>query len=184
MSPTPLRPNADGDAVIFIGKYIRRLWKANNPPTSAHYTTMPISMPVHIKALPLFMRRSRSTCRVSLEGPTASNFNFVIPWPLKTRNVVSIELSPSTPPRRCRFRTLDHTANPWREQCFRRGPGDRKVEDLVGLLVRPRLSLSEISIQLACSRESGDASFMGDTLKLIWRAVIGLFRQELPRWRS
>lgn len=97
--------------------------------------------------------------------------------------LLAIGLSPSTPPRRCRFRTLDHTANPWREQCFRRGPGDRKVEDLVGLLVRPRLSLSEISIQLACSRESGDASFMGDTLKLIWRQSSGCSDQEFPRWR-
>jgi hypothetical protein len=36
-------------AVIFAGKYIRRLWKANNPPTSAQYTPMPISIPIHIR---------------------------------------------------------------------------------------------------------------------------------------
>src|ERR1700731_2023538 len=49
MSSTPLRPNAEGGAVIFAGKYIRRLWKANNPHTSAQYTPMPISMPIHIR---------------------------------------------------------------------------------------------------------------------------------------
>ena len=48
-SSTPLRPNAEGGAVIFAGKYIRCLWKANNPPTSAQYTPMLISMPVHIR---------------------------------------------------------------------------------------------------------------------------------------
>ena len=30
----------------------------------------------------------------------------------------------------------DHAANPWREQCFRRGPGEGKIEDLVRLLTR------------------------------------------------
>jgi len=32
----------------------------------------------------------------------------------------------------------DHAANPWREQCFRRGPGEGKIEDLVRLLTRYR----------------------------------------------
>jgi pimeloyl-ACP methyl ester carboxylesterase len=34
------------------------------------------------------------------------------------------------------------------------------------------------SIRLACNRESSDASPMGDMLKLIWWAVIGLFRSR------
>ena len=32
----------------------------------------------------------------------------------------------------------DHAANAGREQCLRRGPGERQIEDLVGLLARHR----------------------------------------------
>jgi hypothetical protein len=40
------------------------------------------------------------------------------------------------------------------------------------------LVLTANSIRLAFSRESGNASAMGNMLKLIWWAVIGLFRSS------
>jgi hypothetical protein len=44
----------------------------------------------------------------------------------------------------------------------------------------PSISVTTVnSIRLACRRDSGDASPLGDIFKLIWWAVIGLFRSRV-----